>query len=391
MIEGVLLLTTGLFVLVTLLPLWRHRAWWVRVWEFPRLQLGALLVALLVAQGMLLDYSQPWHYLISALAGACLVYQLAWVVPYTRPWCNEVRRAETDAAGPRIRVMSSNVLGPNRQSDRLLALVREYRPDVLVTLESDQWWETQLEQLAEQYRTASAAHRTTSTACMCFHVCRWKSRSCAFWWRTTCPPCMPGCVSATSSRCACTFCIRHRPARPRTRNPPSATRSCWWSPGASRTTMTRSSSAVTSMMSPGRPPRACSARSAGCSIRVWAAACTTPSMPITGLCAGRWITSFTARISASSACCGCLISAPTISRCSSSCSTTPSTLKNNMASKPTARTNSRPRKPSTRSRSPRARCRSLRPARDAEPLAISRGDRPMLENTARPVQTREPA
>jgi len=100
---------------------------------------------------MLLDYSQPWHYLISALAGACLVYQLAWVVPYTRPWRNEVRRAETDAAGPRIRVMSSNVLGPNRQSDRLLALVREYRPDVLVTLESDQWWETQLEQLAEQY------------------------------------------------------------------------------------------------------------------------------------------------------------------------------------------------------------------------------------------------
>ena len=109
MIEGILLLTTGLFVLVTLLPLWRHRAWWVRVWEFPRLQLGALLVALLVAQGMLLDYSQPWHYLISALAGACLVYQLAWVVPYTRPWRNEVRRAETDAAGPRIRVMSSMV------------------------------------------------------------------------------------------------------------------------------------------------------------------------------------------------------------------------------------------------------------------------------------------
>ncbi len=151
MIEGILLLATGLFVLATLLPLWRHRAWWVRVWEFPRLQLGALLVALLVAQVMLLEYSQPWHYLISALTGACLVYQLAWVVPYTRPWRNEVRRAEADAAGPHIRVMSSNVLGPNRQPDRLLALVREYRPDVLVTLESDQWWETQLEQLVEEY------------------------------------------------------------------------------------------------------------------------------------------------------------------------------------------------------------------------------------------------
>ena len=106
---------------------------------------------LLLAQVLWLDYGQPWHGLMTAVTVACLIYQLAWVVPYTRPWRNEVRRAKADATGPRIRVMSSNVLGPNRQSDRLLALVREYRPDMLVTLESDQWWETQLEPLAEEY------------------------------------------------------------------------------------------------------------------------------------------------------------------------------------------------------------------------------------------------
>ena len=41
--------------------------------------------------------------------------------------------------GPRIRVMATNVLGPNRQAERLLALVHEYLPDVLVTLETDSW------------------------------------------------------------------------------------------------------------------------------------------------------------------------------------------------------------------------------------------------------------
>ncbi|MDC6652565.1 endonuclease/exonuclease/phosphatase family protein, partial [Leclercia adecarboxylata] len=49
------------------------------------------------------------------------------------------------------RVMASNVLGPNRQAGRLLALVREYQPDVLVTLETDQWWEIQLDQLLDDY------------------------------------------------------------------------------------------------------------------------------------------------------------------------------------------------------------------------------------------------
>lgn len=151
MLEGILLASTGLLALVTLLPLCRYRVWWIRVWEFPRLQLGALLALLLLAQVLWLDYGQPWHGLMTAVTVACLIYQLAWVVPYTRPWRNEVRRAKADATGPRIRVMSSNVLGPNRQSDRLLALVREYRPDMLVTLESDQWWETQLEPLAEEY------------------------------------------------------------------------------------------------------------------------------------------------------------------------------------------------------------------------------------------------
>ncbi|MCQ4295164.1 endonuclease/exonuclease/phosphatase family protein [Pseudomonas stutzeri] len=151
MIEGILLVATGFFVLVTLLPLWRSPAWWVRVWEFPRLQLGTLLAALLIALGMLLDYNEPWHALATAAVGASLVYQLWWIAPYTRLWHNEVLRAAPDAPGPRIRVMAANVLGPNRASDRLLALVREYRPDVLVTLETDQWWEAQLEQLAEDY------------------------------------------------------------------------------------------------------------------------------------------------------------------------------------------------------------------------------------------------
>ncbi|MCO4755335.1 MAG: endonuclease/exonuclease/phosphatase family protein, partial [Bacteriovoracaceae bacterium] len=44
----------------------------------------------------------------------------------------------------RVTILTSNVLTPNRNSDALIKLVRSYTPDVLVTLETDQWWEDKL-------------------------------------------------------------------------------------------------------------------------------------------------------------------------------------------------------------------------------------------------------
>jgi endonuclease/exonuclease/phosphatase (EEP) superfamily protein YafD len=40
--------------------------------------------------------------------------------------------------------LTVNVLTPNRNAEALIALVRENAPDVLVTLESDSWWQARL-------------------------------------------------------------------------------------------------------------------------------------------------------------------------------------------------------------------------------------------------------
>ncbi len=151
MTEGILLAAAGLLVVLTLLPLWKNPAWWVRGLDFPRLQLCALALALLLAQALLLSYSEPLPVLISLLAIGCLGYQAWWILPYTRLWRPEVKSADTSRDRPRIRVMAANVLMPNRQANKLKALIREHRPDVLVTLETDAWWEAQLDELTAQY------------------------------------------------------------------------------------------------------------------------------------------------------------------------------------------------------------------------------------------------
>jgi endonuclease/exonuclease/phosphatase (EEP) superfamily protein YafD len=149
--EGILSALTALMVLLTFLPLWKNPVWWVRDLDFPRLQLSLLALGLLLAQCCLLSYSEPLHALLSFAVAGCIAYQAWWIIPYTWLWPCEVKPASADKDKPRIKLMAANVLTPNRQADQLIALVHEYQPEVLVTLETDSWWEAQLEALTDHY------------------------------------------------------------------------------------------------------------------------------------------------------------------------------------------------------------------------------------------------
>ena len=149
---AVLSLPTALLVVSTLLPLWWHEAWWVRGWDFPRLQLSVLAFALLLANLALLDLRTPAGIALVLAALACLVYQAWWIAPYTRLHAFEVLAAPPATGdADRLRVMTANVLMGNRNCEALLAMVAEHRPDVLVTLESDAWWQSQLDRLGPDY------------------------------------------------------------------------------------------------------------------------------------------------------------------------------------------------------------------------------------------------
>lgn len=137
--------------LLTFITLWRYEAWWVRGWDFPRLQLGFLAVVLLLAELVLLDFSLTWSWISVALLAICIAYQAWWIIPYTRLFPREVKRAVDCDPDNSIAILASNVLTPNRNAAALLELVRQYQPDILVTLETDTWWQIQLDVLREVY------------------------------------------------------------------------------------------------------------------------------------------------------------------------------------------------------------------------------------------------
>jgi endonuclease/exonuclease/phosphatase (EEP) superfamily protein YafD len=141
---------TGLLLLVTLAPLTRAEVWWVRGWDFPRLQLVFLAFALAVAAVVFLEADGPSEWIIPAIALGTALFQGWWIWPYTRLHHKEVLTADPTALHERLRILDSNVLTPNRQADELLALVREQKPHVLIAVETDDWWQERLDVLEDE-------------------------------------------------------------------------------------------------------------------------------------------------------------------------------------------------------------------------------------------------
>jgi endonuclease/exonuclease/phosphatase (EEP) superfamily protein YafD len=72
--------------------------------------------------------------------------------PYTvlaRPQVEQARSAGPDNT---IALLFANVLMTNRDSQALLSIIREEEPDVILAVETDAWWQRELDVLAQRYR-----------------------------------------------------------------------------------------------------------------------------------------------------------------------------------------------------------------------------------------------
>ncbi len=151
MFEIIYLSLAVLLLVLTLVPLSRSQVWWIRGLDFPRLQLSVLLATLLVVGLVVIRDWTSVTAIASGLLIGCLVCQLWWVVPYTFFFPKEVEAVRAGSHYERLRIMTANVLTPNHNSDGLIKLVHDFTPDVLVTLESDDWWQERLDVIEKDY------------------------------------------------------------------------------------------------------------------------------------------------------------------------------------------------------------------------------------------------
>ena len=127
--------------------------WWVRDVEFPRIQI--LELGIIAWLGMLW-FGAEWQWgqwLLFIILSGALAFQLRMVLPYTMLWKKEVKSATQTAEGSnnQIKIMVSNVLSTNNQTQKLVDLVNKEQPDILITLETDEKWQQALSSIEPDY------------------------------------------------------------------------------------------------------------------------------------------------------------------------------------------------------------------------------------------------
>ena len=140
-------------IVATLLPLVRKHAWWIRILDFPRLQVTIILAATLAVFVATWERPGGWHMAFAALLALSLAYQGYMMYPYTVLARKQVEQSakEEHEDGTAIALLFANVLMENRDSKRLLEIIREEAPDVVLAVETDAWWQRELDVLASTY------------------------------------------------------------------------------------------------------------------------------------------------------------------------------------------------------------------------------------------------
>ncbi len=133
-------------IAATVLPLVRKDAWWIRIFDFPRLQITALLLATLAIYLIFEWDSGLAENLFLIALSSCLFYQSYMMYPYTPLSRKQVQQSEQAGSDSGFSLLFANVLMDNRNVAKLKEIISEADPDIILTVETNVWWQEQLQE-----------------------------------------------------------------------------------------------------------------------------------------------------------------------------------------------------------------------------------------------------
>lgn len=147
---------SSITILFTLIPIIRSDYWAFRVFEFPRAQ---KLILSLIILGLFVIFAPYDHFSTYLITGLLILnsFYLGYLIfPFT-PFAPKQMLA---SASPRntpspenfLSVMVSNVYQYNRRADKCLRVIKKNEPDVVLLVETDEWWMQAVRQLEQHYK-----------------------------------------------------------------------------------------------------------------------------------------------------------------------------------------------------------------------------------------------
>ncbi len=151
LLVGVAVLLLGLSLLSLFYDI--STVWWIKVLNFPRTQAltGAFAIVILVLLSIK-KISLPKILLVTSLI-ISMIINGSFVMGYTPLAAKQVLSTDgiTQDSTSYVSILIANVYVKNRKADAFLKAVLEKNPDMVLALETNQWWQQALQQLRTKY------------------------------------------------------------------------------------------------------------------------------------------------------------------------------------------------------------------------------------------------
>ncbi|WP_080055816.1 endonuclease/exonuclease/phosphatase family protein [Spirosoma aerolatum] len=157
-LDLVLLIASISIICASFINLIRLDYWWIRIWDFPHLQL-TVLAALGLLGWLLLGHPVNGILLIVPVGLlATLTYQFWLVYPFTPLHKKQVlsfsasdKETNVSEHVDSVRLLTANVFMENTRMPEVKALAEKHKPDLLLVLEANQKWQDALVDLEKVY------------------------------------------------------------------------------------------------------------------------------------------------------------------------------------------------------------------------------------------------
>ena len=142
----------GVAIVLSLVPLIAIDYWWIRVFDFPHIQLTILTFVAFVLFFIQFKWNCWQDYVVATALAVCLIFQYTKIHAYL-PYASEDAAATSENyQGEILKIYTANVLQKNKKPQQLLNYIDTTKADILLFMETDSEWKKQIRNtLPSQY------------------------------------------------------------------------------------------------------------------------------------------------------------------------------------------------------------------------------------------------
>lgn len=135
-------------IILTIIPFLPFDFWWIRMFDFPHVQLTVLTAIALLFFTYKFNFKSVKDYSFVTLLSLCFLFQVSKIYPYTVFSSHKILES-SDNQKETIKILTANVLQKNNNFNLLIDEIQSLKPDVLLLTEVNQEWINKLKNVTQ--------------------------------------------------------------------------------------------------------------------------------------------------------------------------------------------------------------------------------------------------